>query len=841
MATNKTKIDRIHELLPAFYRSKNNDNWKALVEAIGESDQSTADLIEEVRKQFFVKTSSRPYLDRLAANYKVSRPRFVGMSDSSFRQYIPILAYNPKQVKLIIDQLLDIFFFKESTTAFITSQNSENFVLQNGWELEYLVDGQFDERISFKTADFTSIGNATADEIVASINRQAKYSYATAYFDSLSQRTFVRVFSNTIGSKGSLQIAGGRANIAFQFNGFVSNAGNGSNTQWTVTKVGDTTSFQYVGGTSPGLDALQVGDIFVSNLPGNSGSFAITSIDLPNNTFSFVNLFSTAGTFSQISDNDTKYIRPNKYVAYTSNRRAITWETTPGEITVEMPTSPPVVQRSLKGSFHINGALSIMTARNSDTSLTLADASPFPESGTFWIEPVDKITNRIVTEDLNEVVSKTLNGRLIGSPQRYSYTSRLVLTTTGDIASGSTQITNLASVVGLAPGQTVFCDGVRADAQIVSVVGSTVNMSVAATQTSSGLTVKFGGNTLTGVSPNLPQASGLNEFSASSLLRSGNTVTITTSSATDLAVGDRFNLVGSSGISSLTTLGDVTLSSNVITNLVSIAGLAPGQSITGAGIPANAKIISILSPTSVLISKVATATALSNSLFFREITDGSFIVKTKPASNILTYDHIGINGAASTAGTVTVERLQLSPSGSRVILTEAVSADDTRIIGPYIWDAGAPFVLSSEVGKVDNAIQAGKIVRVMEISADNSISNEPGFIVLDYGKENQEGPIRYLFKPSSDTIAIDPSYVFQKSHSANASIVRIRKKGPHTLDGKAGEYAPYVTDPSEARIILQELIRSVKSAGIFINFLIRYPNQLYATLDVYQSGIDPDA
>ena len=55
------------------------------------------------------------------------------------------------------------------------------------------------------------------------------------------------------------------------------------------------------------------------------------------------------------------------------------------------------------------------------------------------------------------------------------------------------------------------------------------------------------------------------------------------------------------------------------------------------------------------------------------------------------------------------------------------------------------------------------------------------------------------------------------------------------------EYPLYITNPSEARFILQNLIRSVKSAGIFVNFLVRYPEQLYATLDVYQSGIDPDA
>src|SRR5690606_2595893 len=185
MALNKTKVDRLHGLLPKHLHSRTNVNWKGLIEAIGEADQMTADLVAEVRKQFFVKTASRPYIDRLAANNRISRPRLVGMSDASFRDYIPVLSYKPKQVKLIIDALLDIFFFKESTTAYITSQSFQPFALESGWELEYKVDNMFSERIVFDSSDFTDISSATADEIVGSFNRQAKYSYATNYYDSI--------------------------------------------------------------------------------------------------------------------------------------------------------------------------------------------------------------------------------------------------------------------------------------------------------------------------------------------------------------------------------------------------------------------------------------------------------------------------------------------------------------------------------------------------------------------------------------------------------------------------------------------------------------------------------
>lgn len=769
MAQNKGKTDQIHELLPKHLGSRQNTNWKALAEALGQSDQQTADLVAEVRKQFFVKTASRPYLDRLAANSKIARPRLVGMDDPSFRQYIPVLSYQPKQVKLIIDQLLDIFFFKESTTAFITSDNFSPFSLKDTWELDILVDEQYRERITFKTSDFTDISTATADEIVSAINRQAKYCYATSYYDSITQNTFIRMFTNTVGSKGSLRILGGRANVALRFDGFISTAGNGSSTEWTVTKVGDEVTFQNTGGANAGVDQLKTGDIAIIDIPGNKGSFEIIDVDLVNSSIKFKNLFGTPGVFTQTSADDTKFIENKKFVAYLNPRRAMTWETSPGEITVEMPTSPPVVKRSLQGSIHVNGTFSQMTNRDSDTSLTVSDAFAFPESGSFYLEQVNEIVTRILTTSENQIISKKQNTRLQSSLQKYEYSSRVALNTTGDIVAGIAQITNLSSTVGLSIGQQIKMDGVPAYARVTSISGNIANISVEATTTATAQSVKFLGNQLVGITPNLPEAANLNEFTLTSLTRSSNVVT----GATALPHGYK---VGESVIISNTSGG-------------------PGN------------------------------------------WNGSFVI-TSVSSNTFTYNQIDASGSASTLGQARVERIAMSNSGSKVILTDAISDKVSRITGSYIWDQAATFVLSSNTGDSLEAVQAGKIVRLLNIGS-NTLPDSGGFVIFNYGRSNQEGPIRYLYKPTPNTLAIDPSYTFKNSHAIGSPIVAISKKGPHQMSGKALEYPAYITDPSEARIILQELIRSVKSAGIFVNFLIRFPEQLYATLDVYNSGNDP--
>lgn len=837
MADNKTKIDRLHDLLPGHFSTRSNPNWKALLSAIGEVDQQTADLVREVRQQFFVKTASRPYLDRLGANNKIARPRLVGMDDPSFREYIPVLSYKPKQVKLIIDQLLDIFFFKESTTALITTQSFAPFVMQDGWELEYAIDEVYSERVKFTAADFTNIAVATADEVVAAINRQTKYSYATAYYDSITKNTFIKLFTKTIGSKGSLRLTGGRANIPLRFNGFIDDAGNGANTEWTVTKVGDLTTFQHTAGAPPGIDKLQVGDIIIINLVGNQGSFVITDISISTNKITFINLFSTPGVFTQTSVTDTKFVHPNKYVAYTNGRRAMTWETSPGEIVVEMPTSPPVVKRSLQGSWHINGVFSNMSNRDSDTALTIQDATGFPEFGSFVLEQVEEYMLHWLTSTEDVTASFKNNTRLQYANSKYEYASRVVLTTTGDIVEGSNQITNLASVVGISIGNDLIMDGVPGYSKVISVIGNTVTVSFPATATQVGGQVKFMGNQLTGITPNLPTLASLNEFVLSSLSRTSNIATGTTAVPHGYQADEFVIISGCSGIPITTTTGDTVIGTNQLTNLATVSGVAPGMLVSMSGVPAGTTVTDLVGNTATL-SNNATLSQTTQPVTFLEDLNGTQQILTV-TSTTFTFQKLGSDGTPAVPGSSRVERVGISNTGSKIIVMDAVRDTTTRITGSYVWDLAAPFVLSSNQAYIVEEIKAGKIVRLLNTTTDSDVVSTGGFLIFDYGLNTQEGPVRYLYKPTGNTIAIDPSYVFQKNHEAGSAIVAIRTKGPHTMSTRATEYPPYITNPSEARFILEDLIRSVKSAGIFVNFLVRYPEQLYATLDVYQSGVDP--
>jgi hypothetical protein len=183
-----------------------------------------------------------------------------------------------------------------------------------------------------------------------------------------------------------------------------------------------------------------------------------------------------------------------------------------------------------------------------------------------------------------------------------------------------------------------------------------------------------------------------------------------------------------------------------------------------------------------------------------------------------------------------MERPASSTIGGLVILRSAQL--DPRKIGPYLWSDNSDFVLSSLTASLIAPIKAGLTQKNIQVTA-NDIPSAEGQLIFDFGTERQEGPIRYFFKPSSSTLALDPSYVFKKDHSAGSAVTMIRRRGSIKFQGFGAEHAPYITDPAAAREVLKELMQRVKSVGIFLNFIIRYPVQYYSTVDVYSSGIDP--
>jgi hypothetical protein len=109
------------------------------------------------------------------------------------------------------------------------------------------------------------------------------------------------------------------------------------------------------------------------------------------------------------------------------------------------------------------------------------------KGSTYWYSPTNGESLLFLREDLGNTVI-TGAGSI---SQGILPNSSPILVTTGNVVTGSNQLTNLASVAGLSDGDFIFLSGLPSNTTILSISGSTVTMSADSTITGTGITVTF--------------------------------------------------------------------------------------------------------------------------------------------------------------------------------------------------------------------------------------------------------------------------------------------------------------------------------------------------------------
>lgn len=231
----------------------------------------------------------------------------------------------------------------------------------------------------------------------------------------------------------------------------------------------------------------------------------------------------------------------------------------------------------------------------------------------------------------------------------------VVLVTTGNLAIGSNVILALASTAGLVPGLSVTGTGVPAGAYITSVGSGTVAMSVNATSNQTADALTFSHTFATGTTV---QAQ-LDELDAE----------------LNLAVKDSTDLITSPIV--LQTTGTTTNGNDALTVLASTTGLIAGLSVTGAGIPAGAYLISVGVGTATM-NVPATASAAGVALTFQQTyAVGSNVhaalSELDAQTNLITKDPKNI-----TASTVVATFIGAAVVGGSPVMTGITSTANLR-------------------------------------------------------------------------------------------------------------------------------------------------------------------
>lgn len=142
--------------------------------------------------------------------------------------------------------------------------------------------------------------------------------------------------------------------------------------------------------------------------------------------------------------------------------------------------------------------------------------------------------------------------------------------------------------------------------------------------------------------------------------------------------------------------------------------------------------------------------------------------------------------------------------------------------GSFLYDTTQPLEAGPINTFLDETISAGSINSIISVE-ETADFPQTGYIVFDFGKDTQEGPVEYLSIASATQLNIDPSYQFKKGHESGISIRLLDSISGPVIDNKGSQYPVYLTSTAPARIDLEAKVRLVTAAGIIIEFIVSYP------------------
>lgn len=145
--------------------------------------------------------------------------------------------------------------------------------------------------------------------------------------------------------------------------------------------------------------------------------------------------------------------------------------------------------------------------------------------------------------------------------------------------------------------------------------------------------------------------------------------------------------------------------------------------------------------------------------------------------------------------------------------------------GPYIYDTSKGYIIGGEECNTTQEVDSNSS---MIIQVDNAadIPDFPGGLIFAFGTSEEEGPVPYIARPSSNVIVVDPSYRFENTHPIGTNISFVAQGYAFEPDQDGTDYPFYITDIVSGRIYAEELINAVAATGINVVITILYPEDV---------------
>jgi hypothetical protein len=175
---------------------------------------------------------------------------------------------------------------------------------------------------------------------------------------------------------------------------------------------------------------------------------------------------------------------------------------------------------------------------------------------------------------------------------------------------------------------------------------------------------------------------------------------------------------------------------------------------------------------------------------------------------------------AGTTGTTIKFQTPKHPNwtqGTSGVVTSLTAAPG-EILGPIITDTKTSGKTST-AGVLSETLESGAKYSSVKLGANEALQfPESGYLVFNWGYSNEVGPVKYLGRISTDTLAIDASFRFPSTLKPGAS-VRLVTKTP--VASKAAAF--WLTASNAGLAAAKKTLLDISATGIELDIEVRYP------------------
>ena len=156
--------------------------------------------------------------------------------------------------------------------------------------------------------------------------------------------------------------------------------------------------------------------------------------------------------------------------------------------------------------------------------------------------------------------------------------------------------------------------------------------------------------------------------------------------------------------------------------------------------------------------------------------------------------------------------------------------------GSFLYDPRGTqqsFTITGQAATTLEPLNKGDVYVKVTVNSTAGFVAQSGYLVFGYGTATQEEPVRFRGIPNSNTVLLDPSYVFKNNQPSGTVINVLSSLTPFVPSTDGSDLAVYLTSPAEARAEVETILASLAAAGIIITFVVLAPTYTYLITNPY--------